>query len=120
MLERMMEYPVWLQVWIMWLGVANFGSVFFLRHIQARWTLAAFLGAATVMSGLFALNGFNRLLGLGHVVFWTPLLPYLFRQRAHLDSGWLRSWVSVVVLTNGVSLIIDYADVARYLLGDRS
>jgi len=115
-----MEYPVWLQVWIMWLGVANFGSVFFLRHIQARWTLAAFLGAATVMSGLYALNGFNRLLGLGHVVFWTPLLLYLFRQRAELAPGRLRSWVSTVILTNGVSLIVDYADVVRYLLGDRS
>jgi hypothetical protein len=29
-------------------------------------------------------------------------------------------WVRALIVTNGLSLVIDYADVVRYLMGDRS
>lgn len=120
MLEHMLNYPGWLQVWIAWLGVANLSSVLFLRGVQARWVLVAFLGAGTLMSILFAVNGFNRLLGLAHIVFWTPLLIYLWRERTSLPPDGFRAWITMVIATNATSLVVDYTDVVRYLLGDRS
>lgn len=120
MLDHMLRYPVWLQVWIAWLGIVNLSSVLFLRRAQARWVLAAFLGAGTVMSILFALNGFNRLLGLGHVLFWTPLLIFLWRERQSLPHDAYRMWITTLIATNLTSLVIDYTDVLRYLLGNRS
>jgi hypothetical protein len=119
-IEHIVRYPFWLQAWIAWMGVVNLAAVFFLRHVQARWALAGFLAAAMFMEALVALNGFNRLLGLAHIVFWTPVVVYLWRQRPHLEPGSaLRVWVTVLVGTNATSLAIDYIDVIRYVLGDR-
>lgn len=120
MIEPILRYPFWLQGWIAWMGMVNLGAIVFLRHVQARWALAAFGSAAILMSILFEVNGFNRLLGLAHVVFWTPLVIYLLRQRPGLEPGSpFRVWVTVLIATNSLSLVIDYCDVIRYLLGDR-
>ncbi len=121
MLEHILAYPLWLQAWLAWMSLVNGASILFLRHVEARWTLAAILAAAMLMQLLYAINGFNRLLGLAHVVFWTPLVVYLVRQWPRLKpSPALRAWVAAVIATNSLSLVIDYLDVIRYLLGDRS
>ena len=121
MLEHILRYPLWLQAWIAWMGLVNFTAVLFLRRVEARWALAAFAGAGIFMSILVELNGFNRLLGLGHVVFWTPLVVYLARRRWHLErDGTFSRWVTVLLATNTLSLVVDYVDVIRYLLGDRT
>ncbi|MFN8544495.1 MAG: hypothetical protein U0807_09830 [Candidatus Binatia bacterium] len=121
MLEHILRYPLWLQAWIAWLGLVNLAAILFLRQVQARWALAAFGGAAIFMSVLLTLNGFNRLLGLAHVVFWTPLVIYLVRQRPRLEPGSAFStWVTVLLATNSLSLVIDYVDVIRYVLGGRT
>ncbi len=120
MMEHILRYPLWLQAWIAWMGIVNAAAIVFLRHVQARWALAAFLGAALFMETLYRLNGFNRLLGLAHVVFWTPAVVYLVRQRPRLEPGSaLRVWVTILLVTNISSLVVDYTDVVRYLLGDR-
>lgn len=120
MMERMLDYPFGLQLWIAWMGIVNLASVLFLRRVQARWVLGAFLGAGALMNVLYAVNGCNRLLGLGHVVFWTPLVLYLWRQHPRQQPGVFHSWLSVVLATNVASLVVDYADVLRYVLGERS
>jgi hypothetical protein len=44
-----------------------------------------------------------------------------FRRRSDFDSTtWFGWWVYVLMLTNTVSLVIDYVDVIRYALGDRA
>lgn len=121
MIEYILGYPLWLQVWIAWMGLVNFGAIVFLRRVQARWALAAFASAALFMEVLFRVNGFNRLLGLAHVVFWTPLVVYLLRERPRLEPGSaFTRWVTILLATNALSLVVDYCDVVRYLMGDRS
>jgi CBS domain-containing protein len=34
-------------------------------------------------------------------------------------SGLFRNWILAVLVVNGVSVVIDVTDVARYCLGDR-
>lgn len=120
MMDHILGYPLWLQAWIAWMGLVNLTAIVFLRHVQARWALAAFGSAAIFMEILFRLNGFNRLLGLAHVVFWTPLVVYLVRERPRLEWGSAFSkWVTVLLATNLLSLVIDYSDVIRYVVGDR-
>ena len=111
-------YPPWLLAWIGWLGLVNGASVLFLRHDAGKRVLLAFVGAMIVMQVVFWTTGFTRLLGLGHVLCWTPLLPYLWRERARV-AGALKTWVTTVLATDAVSLVVDYVDVARYLLGER-
>ena len=120
-LSRILAEPLWLVIWVGWLGSVNLASLLFLRHVEARWVLAAFACNLVFMTWLFGETGYNRLLGLSHVIFWTPLLIYLYRRRERIPTGGaFAGWVWVLIATNAVSLLIDYVDVARYLAGDRS
>lgn len=120
--RRVLQEPLWLQVWIAWLGAVNLAAFLFLRRAEARRVALAFAAAATLMSVLFSLNGYNRLLGLAHVVCWTPLLWYLLPRLRQVPTGGLYGrWLYAVAITDTISLVIDYADVFRYVvLGDRS
>lgn len=121
MISHILEEPAWLQIWVFWMMAVNTASLVFVRHTEARWVLAAWAGNAATMSLLFELAGYTRLLGLSHVLWWTPLLVYLYRRdlRARRPEPY-GTWLRALFLTNLASLVIDYADVARYLLGDRS
>ena len=69
---------------------------------------------------LYEINGYNRFLGLAHVVFWTPLSIYLYRRLRNLFGPPLfESWIRVLLASIGLSLVIDYVDVLRYIMGDR-
>lgn len=118
--EHILAEPVWLRSWIFWMVIVNSASLLFVRHSQARFILAAWVGNAITMGQLLEWNGYNRLLGLSHVLWWTPLLVLLWRQRSRWPAGMAGIWLRVLCATNAVSLAIDYLDVARYLLGDRS
>ena len=112
--------PWWLLAWIGWLGVVNAASVAFLSEVEARWTLAALIAGLALMSVLYEITGYNRLLGLAHVVCWTPLVVYLYSRLSNLVGPPLfEGWIRLLLATNGLSLVIDYVDVARYLMGDR-
>lgn len=116
-----MMQPLWLQAWIGWLVLVNIlGAVIFVRRPEARWVLIAMAGNAVFMNWLFAEYGYQRILGLAHVVFWTPLLAYLWlRRRQWALQSLGGKWIAVLFATNLVSLVIDYIDVARYLAGER-
>lgn len=119
LIAEILREPWWLLVWIAWLGAVNATSLAFLSEIEARWTLAAFVGSFVLMSILYEINGYNRLLGLAHVVFWTPLVISLYRRLTNLVGPRLfERWMRVLLATNGLSLVIDYVDVVRYSMGD--
>lgn len=121
LIGEILREPWWLLTWIIWLGFVNTLSLAFLSEVEARWTLAAFVGSFLFMSVLYEINGYNRLLGLAHVVFWTPLVIYLYRRLTNLVGPRLfERWIRLLLATIGLSLVIDYVDVLRYLMGDRS
>ncbi len=116
---HLFQQSLGVQIWVLWMGVINLASVVFRSRTEARWVLGAFVGALVFMNALFAVNGFNRLLGLAHVVFWTPLVVYLGRRVGMIEAVTSYGrWLRVLLATNAASLIIDYVDVARYVLGD--
>lgn len=118
---HLLRQPLWVQVWVAWMGAVNLASVVFLSRTEARWALGAFVGALFFMQTLFALNGFNRLLGLAHVIFWTPLVVCLAPRVHKIESSTRYGvWIRALLATNATSLVIDYIDVVRYLLGDRA
>lgn len=118
-MDGLMASPTWVQVWVGWLGAVNLAALFFLRDRRARWVLIAFACAALAMPALAEINGYNRLLGLVHIVFWTPLLIYLYRIRASIDlHAPVGRWLTALAASNAASLAIDFVDVARYASGD--
>jgi hypothetical protein len=106
------------KAWLAWMFAVNFASVFFLRHVAARWVLAAQVANVVSMQALLKLYGTGRHISLPHVVFWTPLLIYLFTQRKSF-SNWsaFGVWCVVLCATDIASLVLDYAAVIRLLVG---
>ena len=110
--------------WLVWLGLliaANLaGPIFWLGKPEAQVTLIAFMLAAILQMVIFRRLGFVRLLGAGHLP-WLLLVPWL---AIRLGSAGLQSafdyWVLSVILLNGLSLVIDATDVARWLRGERA
>ena len=78
--------------------------------------LAMFAG----MSWVYDQMGYVRLLGIVHVILWTPLFIYLFvRARSGAMPLPCRLVMWMFAATLAVSLVFDYTDVVRYLLGER-
>ncbi|MDZ4660204.1 MAG: hypothetical protein SGJ18_01160 [Pseudomonadota bacterium] len=117
-----MRFP-W-NLWVAVLAAVNMvGGFLYFSLPDGKLILAALMGSFVVMVAIFSKYGFVRLLGLGHVLFWTPLCAWLFRR---LQSGLyasepnLKTWVSVILIVNSLSLIIDYLDVTRYFKGEKA
>lgn len=118
---RRMAWP-----WRLWVGLLAFLNLIaplaFLDRPDAHWTLAAIAAAGVCMVALARLQGFTRLLGLGHI-WWVPLIWYLIDRGALSDPGlnrdWFVLWRDAVVAANALSLMIDTTDVVRFLAGDR-
>ena len=118
--------PDWLGIWMPVL----FGGAFILPLALLIWkptrlaailtVLASFLGALST-NVLYSKIGYVKLLGLPHILFWTPLLIYLFtllrKPAVEKVPTVILSVVSIVIL---ISLAFDYTDVIKYLLGDRA
>lgn len=82
--------------------------------------MTASLMVVILIHALYAQVGFVRLLGLPYIVVWTPLVIFLFSR---LRKGELhpiaRIALSIFATTIAISLIFDYGDGVRYLLGER-
>lgn len=121
--------PMWLQVWVLMLGVANLAAMFFVItrqsgkvavRVEAFAIIFSFLAAGVFMSWLYGKVGYVRLLGLPHLVFWLPVFVWLLRKFLRGEfSAPFKQYLVVYFAIAGLSLVIDAADVARYLLGDR-
>jgi hypothetical protein len=111
--------PMHWRRWVMALILVNLASVLFLDRVEARWVLAAFAVGGVLQMILFARFGFVRLLGLGHFP-WLALILWLLSRLDRLaDEPVLFSWILVLMVFNGLSLVIDVADVINYWRGDR-
>jgi hypothetical protein len=114
-----LAWPWW--IWIGLLVVANgLAPLFFLGSTEARVVLAAMLLGAVVQLAIVSRLGFVRLLGLGHIVVWVPMLLWLVPRLSNLSAATVFGrWLYAVVALDLLSLAIDFVDVGRYLAGDR-
>lgn len=129
------------QNWIAWMGLINTAALAFFAVGLGRTVLDRFgeakpfrlyywdgmvmiagaLLGGVMMDWLFQTYGFTRILGLAHLVFWTPAVAFLI-WRVKNGAVPLKSvfgvYLAVLIATNSTSLIIDTVDVIRYLAGD--
>lgn len=114
--------PAWVTHWVNVMGlVLLLGIPFVIFRKEARWAwLFILIGIAGVLT-LYHFHGYSRVLGLGHVVGWTPALIYLWSQRDNWEIGgtWFGKWALAATTIIAISLAFDYVDVARWLLGER-
>ena len=123
--EAMALQPTWVQIW---LNVLLLGA-FILPLSFLIWRQSRVAGIATIavsvvagfsIAWMYSQLGYVKLLGLPHVILWTPLAVFLWRQIRRADMpAWPRRLMSVSLVIIVISLVFDYADVARWLLGER-
>ena len=119
--KGMMKMPIHWQLWLALLVTVNLViPLFFLNRFEAQVVVGALIASVILMTGLTALSGFSRLLGLGHIL-WIPLLYFLWmRLEQNPADDFFGLWLRVLMILNAASLIIDVIDVGRYIAGDRS
>jgi hypothetical protein len=94
--------------------------LFFFRQPEGQATLASYFIAATIIVPLHRRLGWVRLLAVAHAP-WLVLLPWLALRLVHTDpTGNLRLFILTVLAVDGVSLLIDFVDLGRYVAGDRA
>lgn len=122
--EAIAQQPQWVQIWVNVMGIILIGSliVFLFSKTTRRDALILLLANIAniaLMQWMYAELGYVRLLGLPHVLFWTPLAVYFFiRLKNPAIHAPFRQVMWILLLTMVISLGFDYADVVRYLLGE--
>lgn len=123
--EAIAQRPLWLQLWLNWLLI----GAFILPLTLLIWRPTRLAGIAAIVASVIAAvsvmqmyeqMGYVKLLGLPHIIVWTPLAVYLFRLLRNDLPKIARGVVMVVLATILVSLAFDYTDLLRYLLGERT
>lgn len=109
---ELMRQPVAVVIWVFALMVVNIASVGFWSEPVARLIFATFMLSAMLMMALYSRFGFEKILGLGHIL-WIPLVVYGFVQLP-VVSGPFRSYLIVLLLCNGTALALDIVDVWKY------
>jgi hypothetical protein len=125
MYDAMFSNTGGIRFWFYWLGYVIVATPVILAFSKAtrRDALIVLLTNISVivsMGWLYRQIGYVRLLGIVHVILWTPLFVYLFNRAKNGQMTLaFRLVIWVFVATLAVSLAFDYVDVVRYLLGER-
>lgn len=123
--EAIALQPQWVRLWLNVLLVGAFVLPLALlvwrqTRLAALLTVASSVAAGFGVTWLYGQLGYVKLLGLPHILLWTPLMIYLVAllRRPGLPRA-PRLILAAVTATIAVSLAFDYVDSARYLMGER-
>ena len=118
--------PTWVQIWMDIIGLSLFVSIVALligatTRKLGLYVLATIVATVAVMVFMHAQMGMVRLLGIVHVVLWTPMVYILWRRLRSDPPGKIYSAAIVLLIViASTALVFDYYDVARWLLGERA
>jgi len=125
--EAMAQFgPQWLSIWLPILLAGAFVLPLSLLIWKSTRLTAILCLVASLLGGvgvnlMYSKMGYVKLIGLPHIIFWTPLALFLwFKIRTPTTDKVARIIMSVILATIVISLVFDYFDVIRYLLGDRA
>ena len=109
---ELLQQPVWIPIWVFYLMVINVASVIFWHEPLAKIIFITFMISAMLMMGLYSRFGFEKILGLGHVL-WVPLLAYVLTQTPAFESSF-KLYLVALSISISISLAFDIVDVWKY------
>lgn len=116
MFQEILQQPILLRLWIFFMIAVNLCSLLFLNYSGARWVVFFNICNIPLVTLLYREFGFSRILGLSHVICWTPLVIVVWAEKALFPASTIYGgWLRLLLLTNVVSLVMDYSDVTRYV-----
>lgn len=114
----LLRQPAWVPAWVSFLVTINLLSLRYWEEPLARIILGTFLVSAMLMMALYARFGFEKILGLGHVL-WLPLLPYLLASIPGAEPGF-QAYLVALSASIAISLAFDIVDVWKYFAARRA
>ncbi|MGF1668959.1 MAG: hypothetical protein ACFCU6_00820 [Balneolaceae bacterium] len=115
---ELMQQPVWISIWVFYLMVINVASVGFWHEPLAKAIFVIFMVSAMLMMALYSRFGFEKVLGLGHIL-WVPLLVYILMRIPGVENGF-QNYLVVLAVSIAISLVFDFVDVWKYFTHRRS
>jgi len=114
--------PQWVILWVRFLGLMMALSIPF-AFVNKEARLMVLVAAVTMplILWLYSIFGYQRILGLAHIVAWTPYVIYLWARRSHwrVTETFSGKYIALLFIVLCISLVMDYTDVFRYFLGER-
>lgn len=124
-----LSMKVWVKSWLFFLNATFLLALAFPPQPLTRWVLLAYVASGPLLLGMMiSQRGLTRLLGVAHLIPWTPLAGYLvlrlggetagprLRPETH---GNLYGYALVLLATVLVCLAADAYDALRWLRGER-
>lgn len=113
--------PLPVQAWVFVILVpVNLATLAFLS--EPHGTLVALLAVGGLVLGsviMFWCRGFSRLISLGHLVTWSPLVVFLV-LRAPAGGDGYSVFLVLLLVVNVISLVFDVSDIWRWWRGERN
>lgn len=120
----------WVKVWLFVLNGVFLIAFLFLPSQLSQVTLTAYAASLPLMLSIMIVQrGLTRLLGLGHLVVWGPLLAYIFlrlfsnsagSQISYQTNPELFSYSVTLFISLCICLALDTYDLLRWLLGNQA
>ncbi|HFB55467.1 MAG TPA: hypothetical protein ENJ46_06035 [Hellea balneolensis] len=122
-MTEMKNGPAWVFYWVNFMGLLFMLSIpFSFKRVEARWiALATLVLAPVIMAIIYSKFGYQRILGLGHVLGWSPIMYYLWKRKDQWRVGETLSgkWIALTFAVMCISMVMDVSDVVRFMMGAR-
>jgi len=117
-----LSLPIWVKIWLFAMNAAFLAAPFFLSWGDSLVILIAYAATGPLLFG-FAVyeGGLTRLMGVGHLIPWIPLLGWLVYWLTATDDR-IEAVAYVAFLTGliAICLVFDIYDLLRWIRGERS
>ncbi|AFY69843.1 hypothetical protein Pse7367_1554 [Thalassoporum mexicanum PCC 7367] len=124
-----LSMKTWVKVWLIWLNLVLWSAAFFLFDPIAQYTLLSLIPAFGIIVAIaYYYGGLVRLLGIGHLIPWIPLLIYLElrfltdlvgAKLTYSDRPLFFIWAMLLEVSLGICLLLDVYDLYRWFRGER-
>ena len=116
--NELIEQPIWIPIWVSILMIVNIASVGFWDEPLAKVIFVTFILSAILMMGLYSRYGFEKILGMGHIL-WLPLFVYVL-MRIPAESDTFKEYLIIWSILTVISLVFDVIDVWKYFASQKS
>ena len=121
---QMEVLPAGVHVWMNWMLVMFMSSLLFVwRYVAARYVLGTYLLSMAIGMGVFYIWPNVHLLGVAHLIAWTPLLVFLLKKEVRFREMSFKRlydmWLMLLSATITISLIFDIRDIILLATGNK-
>jgi hypothetical protein len=119
--QSWLSLPLWVKIWLFALNAVFLAAPAFLPWANSSVILIAYAACGPLLLAFAVFEGgLSRIMGIGHLVPWVPLLGWLVYWLAVADTSLLTLlYVSLLTAMTSVCLALDIYDILRWLRGER-